>query len=75
MSITVVAPAPRISLTQTEAAESLGVSLSTLRRYILPTIKSIKVGNCSLISVAELSKWAQESGTLNATGEPLTQGG
>lgn len=63
-----VAPIPRISLTQVQAAESLGVSLSTFRRHILPRVKSIKVGSASLISVHELSRWADESGTLTGAG-------
>lgn len=55
----------RITLTPAEAAESLSISLSTFRRHVLPQIKSISLGNCRLISVAELSKWAEDQGTLD----------
>lgn len=65
-----VDPVPRICLDPKEAAVSLGVSLSTFRRHIMPGLKGIAAGNCRLFHVDELSKWAQESGTLMGTSEP-----
>lgn len=59
--------APRIALPLGEAAESVGLSLSSFRRHVLPEVKTIRVGSCVLVSTAELSKWADESGILNGT--------
>lgn len=65
MSALAEAPDGRVSLTLPEAAVSLGVSLSTFRRHVLPSIKAIRVGKCVVVSVAELSNWAERNGTLN----------
>lgn len=65
MSATCEAEIPRIALTLREAAESVGVSLKTLRRHILPTIKATRFGNNVLIRPSDLDEWIQRHGTLN----------
>jgi hypothetical protein len=59
-----VAPVPRITLTQDEAAASLGVSPSHFKRHIKPHLKIIRSGGCRVYPVAELERWAAENATL-----------
>lgn len=49
---------PRTALTIEEAAASVGVSTSTFKRHCLPAVKSLKIGGCRVISVAELRRYA-----------------
>lgn len=58
---------PRAALTLEEAAESMGVSLSTFRRHVLPDVKTIRLGSCRLVSTPELAGWLDLNGTLSAT--------
>ena len=51
-------PVPRIALTKPEAAESLGMSVDSLERHVLPHLRVIRQGRMVLISVAELTRWA-----------------
>lgn len=57
---------PRAALTVREAARSIGVSLSTFRRHVLPTIKAVRLGGSVIIHQAELDGWLERHGTLNA---------
>lgn len=57
-------PGQRLAVTLPEAAERLGLSLSSLRRHVLPNLKVIRVGAARLVSVAELSRWADDTGIL-----------
>lgn len=51
---------PRLALTRTEAAESLGVSVDSLERYVLPHVRVIRRGSLRLIPVAELERFCDE---------------
>jgi len=56
-----VAPIPRLSLREPEAAEALGVSASWLRREAnAGTIPSIRVAGARLYPVAALAAWLVE---------------
>lgn len=57
-------PVPRLALTLLEAAVSMGVSLSSFRRHVLPTIRTNKVGNAVVVSSEELSRWLYSSATV-----------
>lgn len=59
------APAARAALTLGEAAKSMGVSLQTFRRYVLPTIKAVRCGRAVVIQPSELEQWLERHGTLN----------
>jgi hypothetical protein len=52
---------PRIALTKAEAPESLGISVGSLNKYVLPDVKVIRRGTIVLIPVAELERWAERS--------------
>lgn len=65
MSAVAQQPVPRTALTIEEAAESLGVSKNTLRRYVLPSIKSVRLGRAVVIPIPEIDRWLERHGTLN----------
>jgi hypothetical protein len=56
----IVAPVPRTALTLEEAAASLGVSVDSLSRHVLPDLRVIRRGRLRLVPVAELERWASE---------------
>lgn len=51
---------PRIALTRTEAAASLGCSATFFDERIRPDLACIRVGAQVLWSVAELERWATD---------------
>ena len=56
----IVAPVPRTALTLEEAAASLGISVDSLARHVLPDLRVIRRGRLRLVPVAELERWAAE---------------
>lgn len=48
---------PPMALSVDQAAAALGVSPSSFRRYVLPHVRSVKVGQLRIVPVAELGKW------------------
>jgi predicted DNA-binding transcriptional regulator AlpA len=59
-----ISPA-RIGLSLPEAAKSIGVSLSTFRRRVLPTLRTVKLGRAIVVRPDDLDEWLENSGTLN----------
>jgi hypothetical protein len=53
----VTAPVPRLALTRTEAAASLGISLDSFERHVQPSLRMIHRGRLVLVPVAELWRW------------------
>lgn len=51
---------PRIALTRAEAAEALGVGLTTFKQRIAPELRVVREGKVRLYPVAELERWADE---------------
>ena len=58
-------PVPRHAYTLDEAADSLGLSLSSFRRHVLPRIKAVRLGACVVVHAAEIDRWLEANGTLN----------
>jgi hypothetical protein len=58
---TVVSPIPRVTLTKSDAAIALGVSVDSLERYVLPSLKVIRRGRLILIPVSEIRRWAADT--------------
>ena len=55
---------PRLSLTRSEAAEALGVSVNTIDAWIRnASLPHLKVGRCVLFPVHELEKWLSDNVT------------
>lgn len=55
------APIPRIALTRSEAAASLGISVESFRVHVQPHVRAIRRGRIVLIPVSELERWAFEA--------------
>jgi excisionase family DNA binding protein len=51
---------PRLALSKTEAAESLGCSVDHLERHVLEHLRVVYVGARRLIPVAELERYLRE---------------
>lgn len=43
------------------AADLLDIKLDTFNRYVRPHLKLLIIGNAPLVTVAELSRWANEN--------------
>jgi excisionase family DNA binding protein len=52
---------PRLALKPDEAAESLGVSRDYFDEHIGPELRWVRRGRRKLVSIAELSRWLEES--------------
>lgn len=49
---------PAVALTKTEAARSLGMSVRSFDKYVMPEVKIIRRGSIVLIPLRELESWA-----------------
>jgi hypothetical protein len=54
----------RLALSKTEAAQSLGVSLSYFEAHIAPDLRIARKGRRCLVPVRELDKWLDSNATL-----------
>lgn len=52
----------RLALSRREAAQSLGMSLSSFQRHVQPHIRCVYVGNLRLYPVKELERWLGDQG-------------
>lgn len=50
--------APRVTLTRSEAAAALGVSVDHFDRHARPLLRSVQCGKLRLWPLSELEKWA-----------------
>jgi len=59
---------PRLALTITEAAASIGVSDDFMREHVLNDLRVIRVGRKQLVSITEIERWLKnhEALTLDA---------
>jgi hypothetical protein len=53
-------PTPRLALSRTEAAASLGISLRHFQRHVQPHLRCIYSGQLRLYPVAEIERWIDE---------------
>ena len=54
------ASVPRLALTRAEAAEALGVGLTTFKTRIAPELRVVREGKVRLYPVSELERWLTE---------------
>ena len=54
-------PVPRITLTRQEAADALGVGITTFKTKIAPDLRVIRQGTVRLYPVRDLERWADEN--------------
>lgn len=52
---------PRLALTREEAAESLGIGLTTFKEQVQPHLQIVRRGKVRMIPVAELERWLAEN--------------
>ena len=52
---------PRIALTRDESAHSLGMGLTSFKKYVIPEVRAIRRGSLVLYPVRELQRWADEN--------------
>ena len=52
---------PRFALAREEAADSIGISLSTFEEYVQPNVRLIQCGRRVLVPSAELERWVKEN--------------
>lgn len=57
-------PVDPIALTRTEAARSVGMSVVSFDRYVMPDLKVIRRGTILLVPVAELRRWVERNASL-----------
>lgn len=50
---------PRLALTRAEAAEALGVGITTFKTKIAPELRVVRQGKVRLFPVAELERWLE----------------
>lgn len=48
---------PTLALQIDQAAASIGVSENHFRRYVLPNVRTVKVGRIRLVPVIEIERW------------------
>jgi hypothetical protein len=58
---------PRLALSKTEAAHTLGVSVDYFEDHIQPELRIIYRGRRRLIPVRELERWLDENATRTLT--------
>jgi hypothetical protein len=57
---------PRLALTRTEAAESLGMGTTSFDETVRPHVRAYRDGKLRLDSVDELKRWLDENSTMGA---------
>jgi len=61
--------APRLVLTRVQAAESLGMSLDSFKRYVQPELRLVRRNRLRLVPLAELERWVE----ANTDGLPIAE--
>ena len=57
--------APRLALSRSEAAATLGMSLRHFQRHVQPHLRCVYSGQLRLYPVAELERWMNEQSSRN----------
>lgn len=52
---------PRLALTRSEAAEALGVGITTFKTKIAPELRVVRQGKVRLYPVRDLERWLDEN--------------
>ena len=60
-SARVVALVPRLALSVTEAAQSMGVSVDFFAEHVAPDLRWCRRGRKKLVAVTELERWIVEN--------------
>ena len=57
-------PVPRLALTRQEAAEALGMGVTSFEQYVQPHIRAVRQGKLRLFPVRELERWLEENAAM-----------
>jgi hypothetical protein len=57
----ILAPIPRLALTRQEAADALGMGLTSFEEHVQPTLRLVRLGRMRLVPVAELERWLADN--------------
>jgi excisionase family DNA binding protein len=55
---------PRFSLTRSEAATSLGVSVDFFEQHVQPELRLVRRGRLVLVPTAELERWVAQNAAV-----------
>lgn len=56
--------APRLALRKGEAAAALGLSDESFDRYVVPTVRAVRVGSLRVYPVSALEEWLNQQARL-----------
>lgn len=51
----------RLTLTRTEAARTLGISMDSFERYVQPEVRAVVRGRLRLYPLTELERWVEQN--------------
>lgn len=57
-------PVPRLALTRHEAAEALGMGVTSFEQYVQPQVRAVRQGKLRLFPVRELERWLKENAAM-----------
>ena len=55
---------PRLALTRTEAAESLGMGTTSFDEKVRPYVRAYRDGKLRLYPISELERWLEENSAM-----------
>jgi hypothetical protein len=55
---------PRLGLTVEEAAQAVGMSESSFKRYVQPELRIVRRGSLRIIPIPEIERWLESNATL-----------
>ena len=53
-----------LAVSKADAAKSLGMSVDSFERHVMPHLRVVRVGRLVLIPVGELAKWVEANASL-----------
>jgi hypothetical protein len=59
-AVSVIARAPKLAVTKSEAASMLSMSVDSFERYVQSDLKAIRRGRLVLFEVDELRRWCRD---------------
>jgi hypothetical protein len=54
-------PVPRLALTRAEAAQALGMGVTSFEQYVQPEVRCIRRGSLRLFLPDDLARWAAQN--------------
>jgi hypothetical protein len=64
--VSTTGPIPRVTLTRSEAAQALDMSLDSFERHVQPELRLIRRRKLRLVPIVELERWAESAAERTA---------